>query len=172
MRMETLNGPSGTAMMAALADVGVHFVAALPDIVTSDCLLWPLSRDKRFRLIRLCKEDEGVSICTGLAMTGHRSVLLMQQTGLLDSLNAIRAIAVEYAQPVCMLVGLQGKEAEQLPSTSKRFGVRIVEPILDAMGIDHINIEGPGDEATISPAIARAYALQRPLVALIGRTVQ
>jgi sulfopyruvate decarboxylase subunit beta len=165
-------GPSGDAIIAAIHAAGVRFVAAVPDIVTSERLLWPLSRDPRFRLIRLCKEDEGVSICTGLAFTGQRAVLLMQQTGLLDSLNSIRAIAVEYDQPVCMVVGLQGKEPHLLPSGSTRYGVRIVEPILDAMGIDHLNIEGPGDEAALAPAIERAYAQQRPVVALIGRTVQ
>ena len=158
-------------MIAALHAADIRFVAALPDIVTSDGLLWPLSRDPRFKLIRLCKEDEGVSICTGLAFTGNRAVLLMQQTGLLDSLNAIRAIAVEYSQPICMVVGMQGKESGLLPHQSARYGVRIVPAILDAMGIDHFNIEGPGDEAALSPAITRAYALQRPVVALVGRTV-
>ena len=158
-------------MAHAIAQAGVRFVAALPDIVTSDGLLWPLSRDPRFRLIRLCKEDEGVAICTGLAFTGQRAVLLMQQTGLMDSLNAIRAVAVEYAQPVCMIVGLQGKEADCLPAASARYGVRIVPPILDVMGIDHISIEGPGDEAALLPAIERAYALARPVIVLVGRTV-
>ncbi len=170
--MSIPTGPSGAALIAAIAQAGVRFVAAVPDIVTSEGLLWPLSRDDRFRLIRLCKEDEGVSICTGLAFTGNRAVLLMQQTGLLDSLNAIRAIAVEYAQPVCMVVGLQGKEPECLPAASKSYGVRIIEPILDAMGIDRINIEGPGDEAALTRAIDRAYTLERPMVALIGRSVQ
>jgi sulfopyruvate decarboxylase subunit beta len=167
-----LAGPSGAAIIAALDAAGIRFVAAVPDIVTSAGLLWPLSRDPRFRLVRLCKEDEGVSICTGLAFTGQRAVLLMQQTGLLDSINAIRAIAVEYAQPVCMVVGLQGKEPELLPSQSTKYGVRIVEPILDAMGIDRMLIEGPGDEAALAPAIEHAYAQSRPLVALVGRTVQ
>ena len=165
-------GPSGAAMIEALHGAGVRFVAAVPDIVTSEALLWPLSRDARFRLVRLCKEDEGVSICTGLAFTGQRAVLLMQQTGLLDSINAIRAIAVEYAQPICMVVGLQGKEPDTLPATSAKYGVRIVEPILDVMGIDHILVQEPGDEAALGPAIDRAYALSRPLVALVGRTVQ
>jgi sulfopyruvate decarboxylase subunit beta len=164
-------GPSGAALIGALLAAQVRFVAALPDIVTSDHLLWPLSRDARFRLIRLCKEDEGVAICTGLAFTGQRAVLLMQQTGLMDSLNAIRAIAVEYRQPVCMVVGLQGKEPACLPAQSARYGVRIVPAILDAMGIDQINIEAPGDEALLAPAIDRAYAQERPIVALIGRTV-
>ena len=172
MTSPNLPGPSGAALLDAMAAADVRFVAAVPDIVTSDGLLWPLSRDARFRLIRLCKEDEGVSICTGLAFTGQRAVLMMQQTGLMDSLNAIRAIAVEYAQPVCMLVGLQGKEPELRPRASARYGVRIVPPILDVMGIDHIEIEGPGDEAALTGAIARAYDRERPVVALIGRTVQ
>lgn len=172
MPEQTPPGPSGAAILDAIAQAGVTFVAALPDIVTSEGLLWPLSRDARFRLVRLCKEDEGVSICTGLAFTGHRAVLMMQQTGLMDSLNSIRAIAVEYAQPVCMIVGLQGKEADCLPSQSTKYGVRIIEPVLDAMGIDHIDIEGPGDEAALTEAINRAYRLERPVVALIGRTVR
>ncbi len=165
-------GPSGAAILDAVAAAGVRFVAALPDIVTSDGLLWPASRDSRFRLIRLCKEDEGVAICAGLAATGQRAVLMMQQTGLMDSLNAIRAVAVEYAQPVCMLVGMQGKEPERLSRHSRRYGVRIVPAVLNAMGIDHFNLEGPGHERALTPAIERAYALGRPVVALIGRTVQ
>jgi sulfopyruvate decarboxylase subunit beta len=171
VRMTNYPGPSGAALIEAIAGAGVRFVAALPDIVTSDGLLWPISRDARFRLIRLCKEDEGVAICAGLAFTGQRAVLLMQQTGLVDSLNAIRAIAVEYRQPICMVVGMQGKEAEVRSAASSRYGVRIVPAILDAMGIEHFDIEGPGDEAALGPAIARAYELERPFVALVGRAV-
>jgi sulfopyruvate decarboxylase TPP-binding subunit len=54
--------PPGAALIAALHDAGVGFVAALPDIVTSSGPLWSIPRDARFRLIRLCKEDEGVAI--------------------------------------------------------------------------------------------------------------
>lgn len=164
-------GPSGTALIDALHRADVRFIAALPDIVTSDGLLWPLSRDARFKLIRLCKEDEGIAICAGLAFTGNRSVLLMQQTGLMDSLNAIRAVAVEYRQPICMIVGMQGKEPERCVSESERYGVRIVPQILATMGVDAFAIEGPGDEAQLGPAIERAYRLERPVIAMVGRTV-
>jgi sulfopyruvate decarboxylase subunit beta len=164
-------GPRGADIIAALKAARVEFVAAVPDIVTSDGLLWPISRDPALRLIRLCKEDEGVSICTGLAFCGRRAVLMMQQTGLMDSLNAIRAIAVEYQQPVCMLVGLQGKEADRAASASGKYGVRIIEPVLDAMAIDHITLDSPADVAALGPAITRAYDRSRPVVALIGRAV-
>jgi sulfopyruvate decarboxylase subunit alpha len=170
--MDVPPGPNGTDIIAALKQAGIGFVAAVPDIVTSAGLLWPLSRDRDFRLIRLCKEDEGVSICAGLHATGHRAVLLMQQTGLMDSLNSIRAIAVEYEQPVCMVVGLQGKEPALASDASTKVGVRAVGPILDALGVDRIAIEGPDDVAHLAPALERAYALSRPVVALIGRTVR
>ncbi len=165
-------GPRGADIIAALKRAGVGHVAALPDITTSAGLLWPLSEDPELRLIRLCKEDEGVSICTGLAFCDKRAVLLMQQTGFFDSINAIRAIGVEYAQPLCMLIGLLGKEPGRAPTASERYGVRIVEPILDAMGIDRILIETPDDVALLAPAIDRAYETSRPLAALIGRTVR
>ena len=164
-------GPTGTIVIAALKQAGIRFVAALPDIVTSDGLLWPISRDPDLRLVRLCKEDGGVAICAGLAATGVRAVLMMQQTGLMDSLNAIRAVAMDYRQPIVMLVGLQGKERDRAASDSASYGVRIVGPVLDAMGLDRIAIEAPGDEALLAPAIERAYSESRPVIALIGRPV-
>ena len=170
--MDQNSGPSGADILVALKEAGVGHVAALPDITTSAGLLWPLSQDPDLRLIRLCKEDEGVSICAGLAFCGRRAVLLMQQTGFLDSINAIRAIAVEYENPICMLIGLLQKEPDRAPTESAHFGVRIVEPILDAMGIDRLLIETPDDVGLLAPAIAHAYETSRPLAALIGRSVE
>mgnify|MGYP001195020219 CR=1 FL=1 len=73
---------SGSGIIAQLKKAQVKAVAALPDIVTSDGLLWPISRDPEFRLIRVCKEDEGISICAALSYTDTRALMLMQQTGL------------------------------------------------------------------------------------------
>ncbi|MEC7490434.1 MAG: decarboxylase [Pseudomonadota bacterium] len=168
----TAKGPRGTEIIEALKEAGVRHVAALPDITTSDGLLWPLSQDGDLNLIRLSKEDEGVSICAALAYCEKRAVLLMQQTGLMDSLNNIRAVGCDYNQPVCMIVGLLGKEANMSPSDSKSFGVRIIEPVLDAMEIDHLLIEGPEDVQNLPPAIDQAYQTSRPVVALIGRSVE
>jgi sulfopyruvate decarboxylase TPP-binding subunit len=95
--------------------------------------------------------------------------LLIQQTGLLDSINAVRGVAVEYALPICMMVGLLQKEPGIPPRQSKLYGVRIIEPILDAMGIAYHEIEEEADVAKIRPAIDDAYAQSRPVVLLIGR---
>jgi len=165
-------GPKGSSIIAALKAANIEFVVALPDITTSDGLLWPLSRDPDLKLVRLCKEDEGVSICAGLAVAGKRSVLLMQNTGYLDSVNAIRAIGVEFERPVCMIVGLLSKEPHLKPSESGRYAVRLMEPLIDVMGVERIGIETDDDVAELAPAIARAFESSKPMVALIERMVR
>lgn len=166
---ENLPHPDGAAIIAAIKSAGIREIVALPDIVTSDGLLWPISRDPDFRLTRICKEDEGVSICAAMSYNGTRALLMMQQTGLMDSLNAIRAIGVDYQRPIVMLVGLQGKEPHLPPHQSASYGVRIVQPVLDAMKLSHTLIESPGDGSRIAPAIEAAYAESRPHVFLVGR---
>jgi sulfopyruvate decarboxylase TPP-binding subunit len=160
---------TGANIIREILASGVDFVVSVPDITTSEGLLRELAKMPKPRLIRVCKEDEGVGICAGLAYTGKRALLLIQQTGMLDSINAIRGVAVEYALPVCMMVGLLEKEPGVPPRQSKRYGVRIVEPILDTMGIPYHEIEEDADVGRIRPAIDEAYAGAHPVVLLIGR---
>jgi sulfopyruvate decarboxylase subunit alpha len=159
----------GSSIIAEIKASRIEFVISVPDITTSEGLLCPLSQSRAPRLVRVCKEDEGVGICAGLSYTGRRALLLIQQTGLLDSINAVRGVAVEYALPICMMVGLLEKEPGVPPLQSKRYGVRIVEPILDAMGVAYHEIEEEADVAKIRLAIDDAYAQSRPVVLLIGR---
>ncbi len=167
-----LVGPRGVELIDALKEARVEFVAAVPDVWTSAGFLWPLSRDPDLKLIRLCKEDEGVSICTGLAFCERRAILSMQYTGFLDSVNSIRGTAVAFSQPVCMVVGLLNKEPGVDPLASAAYGIRITAGILGVMGVDHICIEDSADVKLIAPAINRAYEESRPLCVLIGREVR
>jgi len=157
------------AIKQELKQAGIRFVVALPDRVTSHHLLKGLLADPDFRVVQVCKEDEGISICSGLYAAGQKSVLMMQYTGLLDSINALRGVGVEGRSPVCMIVGLLGKEPDVAPTQSKKYGVKIIEPILEVMGIEHRLIERDDDVRQIAPAIEKAYANQYPAAILIGR---
>ncbi|MDE0308799.1 MAG: thiamine pyrophosphate-binding protein [Acidiferrobacterales bacterium] len=160
----------GSSIISALDQAGVRTVVALPDIVTCSGLLWPLSKHSNFRLISVCKEDEGVSICAGLSYCNQRSALLIQHTGFLDSINAIRVIAVEYQLPIVMLVGLQGMEPDgRDPSESAQFGVRIVQPICEAMNLTTHLLNDYASVGTLSAGIGRAYELSQPVVFLIAQ---
>ena len=159
----------GRTIIDALARCGVSHVVSVPDVVTSEGLLRPLAEEPGVTLIRVCKEDEGVSICAALSFCGRRALLLMQNTGLLDSINALRAIGVEYRNPVCMMVGLLGKEPEASPRESAKYGVRIVEPLLDVMGVAHCLLSADRDVARLEAGIESAYETRSPAVFLLGR---
>lgn len=161
---------AGAAIVDAIKRSGVEFVVSVPDRVTSETVLRRVAADSALKLVRVCKEDEGVSICAALSFCDKRALLLMQNTGLLDSVNALRGIAVEYQLPVVMMVGLLSHESAVPPTQSRSYGARIVTPILDAMGIAYEFLHSAGDEQRIAPAIERAYANSTPLVLLVGRS--
>ena len=160
----------GSSILAAIKASGVEFILSVPDIVTSGGLLRPIARDPALKLIRVCKEDECIGIACGLAYCDKRALTLIQHTGFLDSINAIRGVAVEYRQPICMMIGLLQHDPATAPRNSPSYGVRIVEPILDAMGIPHHLVNEEADVAVIRPAIEDAYAGSHPVALLIGRT--
>jgi sulfopyruvate decarboxylase subunit alpha len=160
----------GASIIAAIKSAGVGTVITVPDITTSDGLLRPISNDPELRHINVCKEDEGIGISAGLAYAGEKALILIQNTGFLDSINAIRAVGVEYNMPICLMVGLLGKAAGEAPSDAKNYGVRIIEPILDAMGIPRQLIETEADVDQIAPAIDAAYKTSRPTALLIGQS--
>lgn len=159
----------GSSLLAAIKQSGVEFVLSVPDIVTSKGLLFPIANDPALRLVRVCKEDECIGIASGLHYTDRRALVLIQYTGFLYAMNAIRAVAVEYKQPICMMIGLLGHEPERPATQSGRYGVRIIEPICDAMGIPHHFLSQESDVAKIKPAIDKAYADSFPVAMLIGR---
>jgi sulfopyruvate decarboxylase subunit alpha len=159
----------GSGIIAAIKASGIKFILSVPDITTSAGLLAPIAKDKDFELVRVCKEDECIGIAAGLAYSGKRSLTLIQHTGFLDSINAIRGIAVEYNQPICMMIGLLQHDPDRTPRESSRYGVRIVEPILEDMGIAHHLVSLDADIPKIKPAIDKAYAESRPVAFLVGR---
>jgi sulfopyruvate decarboxylase subunit alpha len=161
---------SGSAIIDALHRSKVEYVLSVPDISTSEGLLFPIAGDERFKLIRVCKEDEAIGIAAGLSYRNKRALILIQHTGFLDSINAIRGVAVEYQLPICMMIGLLNKEPEVPPSRSNVYGVKITEPILDVMGIRHDLINNNADVARISPSIEYAYKFSQPLAFLLGRS--
>jgi sulfopyruvate decarboxylase TPP-binding subunit len=159
----------GSPIVAAIKASGIEYILSVPDIVTSRGLLRPIARDPALKLIRVCKEDECIGIASGLYYCGKRALSLIQYTGFLDSINAIRGVGVEYGQPICMMIGLLGHDPTTTPRNSPRYGVRIIEPILDAMGIPHHLINEEPDIANIRPAIEDAYGKSHPVALLIGR---
>jgi sulfopyruvate decarboxylase TPP-binding subunit len=159
----------GAAILDALEAAGVDTVISVPDLTTSEGVLRPLATDARFQLVRVCREEEAIGICAGLLAGGRRAAILIQYTGFLASMNALRAIAMEYRQPICLLVGLLFADAPEDPRLSANYGVSRMVPLIEAMGMPYLLARNDGDAAAIAPAMRRAFESSQPLTVLITR---
>ncbi len=170
MQANTPQAPlQGAHIIAAVKQAGVKHILSVPDLHTSNGLLKPIAQDQELTLIRTCKEDETLGIAAGLSYGNKRALILVQWTGFLYAMNAIRAMACDQSMPMCMMIGLLGKEPDVPSRQSARFGVRVVEPILDVMGIAYHRISVDADAELIAPAIEQAYAQSKPIAFLIER---
>lgn len=160
---------TGSRVIDAIKHSGVSHVLSVPDLHTAKGLLTPIRSDPALTLIRTCKEDETFGIAAGLHYGNKRALILIQYTGFLYAMNAIRAMACEHKLPMCMMIGLLGKEPDVAPQDSAKFGVRIIEPILDILGIRRFLIDSDECVSAISPAIEHAYSASEPVAFLIGR---
>ena len=158
----------GSSIIHAIKSAKIRTVVALPDIVTCESVLWPISKDNQLRLVQVCKEDEGVAICAALSYCEHRSVLLIQHTGFLYSMNAIRAVAVEYQLPVVMLVGLQGMEPNKLLSESAQIGIRALEPICAALELNYVVLSSESEVGIVESRIEQAYEHSSPVAIFVA----
>ena len=166
---ETTPALHGEAILREIRASGVAYALMLPDVHTSKGLLDPLTRSGDPPLVRLAREDEGIGIASALSYCGKRALLMMQYTGLLDSVNAIRAVSLDYQLPLAMMVGLLGHDPVKPPHQSPRYGVRIVTPILDALGVEHHTLYDDRDLPKIRVAMDRADDASKPVALLIAR---
>src|SRR5918998_3796297 len=91
----------------SLKACGVRLVSALPETWLVH-LIRMADDDPEMILVRLAKEEEGVGISAGAHLAGVKSAMLMQNHGLLASINGIVSLAQLYRIPLLMLVSYRG----------------------------------------------------------------
>src|ERR1700709_208817 len=94
---------SSPVIYDALKASGVRLMSALPETWLVH-LVTLAEEDPEMTLVRLAKEEEGVGISAGAHLAGVKSALLMQNHGLLASVNGIVSLAQLYRIPLLMLV--------------------------------------------------------------------
>ena len=152
------------AVVNALKDNGVTHIAWLPDTETR-FMYDAMSAEESFSLIPVCREGETIAIAAGLWVGGQRPVVLIQNTGLFESGDSLRGIALEIGMPLVLLIGYRGWTRHGVirdnPAT-------YTEPFLHAWGIPFYLVEMDDDIPRISVAFRQAAEESRPVAVLFG----
>ncbi len=154
-------------LFAALKSVGVSLISALPETWLVH-LVNMAEDDPDMTLIRLNKEEEGVGISAGAHLAGRKSAMLMQNHGLLISINGIVSVAQLYRIPLLMLISYRGEMGERDPWQTE--GGLVTEPLLQTLGIIYRKLSDPATAAhEVMQAQALAESSLRPVALLLTR---
>ena len=146
----------------------VRLIAHVPDQVLAP-LVRRLEADPYFEVVPLTREEEGIGVLCGGHIGGMRGALLMQSSGLGNSLNALGGLALAYRIPFLMLVSPRGRLAEFNPSQVPFGGAS--RKLLDAMGVETAEMTRPEDVPALVDQAARTCFSAGVPVALVVSTL-
>lgn len=178
--MASLNGTLRT-----LSAARITHVVGLPDN-TSARLFDVLQTHPSIRLVTVTREGEAFAIASGLWLGGARPLVVIQNTGLLESGDSIRGTAARMAAPVPILITGRGygkmagagltpnepRTSDLLTRADVDSTALLTEPTLDAWGVPFERCEGDEDPAAaLARTIQAARSQQRPTAVIVARAL-
>ena len=104
---------SSEAIFDALKDKGIDFIVSVPCVNLSK-LLNMIDEDDDIIHVPVTREEEGIGICAGAYLGGKRPAILMQNSGLGNSINALKSLTELYEFPLLMIMSHRGTEGESI----------------------------------------------------------
>ena len=174
-----------TETMRTLVSRGVTHVVALPDS-TSAALLDAVARHPAIRLVTVTREGEAFAVASGLWIGGAAPLVVIQNTGLLESGDSLRGTALRMSAPIPILVTGRGyakmhragltpdepRTRELLARIDVDSTALLTEPTLHAWGVPFRRCEGDDDPAeALLSTIDDARDHERPSAVVVARSL-
>jgi sulfopyruvate decarboxylase alpha subunit len=155
---------------AGIRSADCRWVVYVPDNPLSQ-VLRVLARDyPDASTLVATREEEAFGVASGLYLGGCRSTVMLQSSGVGNSLNAMGSLLVAYHIPVLILVSMRGGPGEwneaQVPVG------RAVPLFFDALGIQYTKAEAvSGAEEAVQHAARLAFGTRTPAACLLTRSL-
>ena len=117
--------------------------------------------------IPVCREEEGVGIAAGAALAGKNPLVLMQNSGLGNAINALASLTKLYGLPLFLLMSHRGGSGEQIVAQVPMG--KAAPKLLRALSIDFITVEDVKDITLVQHAMKTAYRENKISGALLSR---
>jgi sulfopyruvate decarboxylase TPP-binding subunit len=155
------------SIVAQLKSLGITHAVGLSD--TSLARVFALCQaDPEIQVVPVCREGEAFAIAAGLCVGGKSPVVIIQNTGFLESGDAIRGTLVNMKLPVLILISYRGYKSSlnntgvtnaSAKNTWIDSAATFLEPTLRAWGLPYLTVESNEELSQI--AAARELAVQR-----------
>jgi sulfopyruvate decarboxylase subunit alpha len=155
---------SPETVMRQMKQNNVTDIVWLPDSETNWLYLL-MKADPGLRLVGVTREGHACSITAGLHAGGRKPMILIQNTGMMESGDSIRGWLMGLNVPVVLMVGYRGYTRHGVNSDS---AATYTERFLMAFNIPYYLVENDDDADRISIAFQEAERTRKPVVVLVG----
>lgn len=129
------SGPSlAPEFVSALKEHGFNFFCGVPCSLLKG-LVSLLDGDREAHYISATREDSAIGMAVGAHLGGKLPMVLMQNSGLGVSVNALASLSTMYDVPALLVISWRGEGGNDAPEHIMMG--EIMTPILDLMKIPH-----------------------------------
>lgn len=143
----------------------IDVVSTLPCEKIS-ALLRFVAIERAFCHVGLNREENGVGLSAGVYLAGGKPVMIIQSTGLGNSINAIMSLSVTYKLPLPVIASWRGVYKENIEAQVP-LG-KALPKVLDALGLEYTIMEDSSQIRLVEEVIQDAFSNERPHIALIS----
>ena len=151
-------------VLAEMKKNGVTHVVWLPDSETNWLYLL-MKNEPSLTLVGVNREGLAFSAAAGIAAGGKRPLILIQNTGLMESGDSLRGWGIGLSVPVVLMVGYRGWTRHGVNADT---AADYTERFLNAFGVHYYLVEGDADAPRISIAFEEAKKTKRPVAVLVA----
>lgn len=154
------------ALYEAIKKVGVDFVVTFPCNWTS-ILINFIACDSDIVHIPVTREEEGIGIAAGAYLGGKKPAIIMQSSGIGNSLNALASLNLTYKIPLLLLISHRGIEREKIVA-QKGMG-QALKKLLEGVGIRYFDLIILDEiEKIMTSAFEFAWSKEKPVAAILS----
>jgi len=169
-----------STVLSFLKSQAVTHLVGLPDNASA-ALFSAVATDPVVRLVNVSREGEAFALAAGLWVGGAKPVVVMQNTGFLESGDALRGTAVRMSIPLVFFVTYRGYATlpDHIDPTNLPTGhdlliqpdidssAVVTEPTLRAWGVPYHQVRSDDDIGHLRTAFATATQGARPTAVLV-----
>ncbi len=101
------------SLYKAIKESGIDLILSVPCIMLKE-LMKIINEKREIQHIPVTREEEGVGIAVGAYLGGRTPALLMQNSGLGNSINAIKSLMELYKIPIIFILSHRGTKGEKI----------------------------------------------------------
>lgn len=160
--MDTVRTPS-EQLHAALKAAGLDFFVSVPCKLLAG-LITLLEEDTDITYTPVTREEEGIGILAGAYLAGKRPAIVLQNSGLGNSINAVCSLLNYYRIPVAFVISHRGTEGEKIDA-QKPMG-EATKLLLDVVHVPYVEMSHSDQLGIIKEKIKEAFREERSIAFL------